>query len=88
MFHRVGGSIGLGMTILQPLGNDKHPSSCMDRSVGNTGFPSRHSRCLDFTAVDSSPTWIIILLLLLRVWMDVKYLNNNLTVALFLLPPA
>ena len=27
---------GSGMTISQPLGIDKHPSSCMNRLVGNT----------------------------------------------------
>lgn len=48
MFHRVGVLIGVGMTILQPFGNDKHPSSCMDRLVGNTdSFPAL--RLLDFT---------------------------------------
>lgn len=37
------------MTILQPLGNDKHPSSCMNRPVGNTDpFPAL--RLLDFTS--------------------------------------
>lgn len=48
-----GGTIRIGfeMTILQPLGNDKHPS-CMNRLVGNTDLlPAL--RLLDFTS--SSP---------------------------------
>ena len=36
------------MTILQPLGNDKHPSSCMNRLVGNTDLVPAF-RLFDFT---------------------------------------